>query len=97
MRSSLNLSCLFLAAVATLVATSAWTVDNKFNLKPFSVNLTSGVPRLKALVENTRLPAKPLYPTVGQEKGIELDVLDRLRSDWLHSFDWEIQQAELNE
>ncbi|KAJ7262592.1 Alpha/Beta hydrolase protein [Mycena rebaudengoi] len=70
---------------------------HKFNLKPFSVNLTSGVPRLKALVENTRLPAKPLYPTVGQEKGIELDVLDCLRSDWLHSFHWETQQAELNE
>ncbi|KAJ7245774.1 Alpha/Beta hydrolase protein [Mycena rebaudengoi] len=93
MRPSLNLSCLFLAAIATSVA----TMDNKFNLKPFGVNLTSGVPRLKALVENTRLPAKPLYPTVGQEKGIELDVLDCLRSDWLHSFDWETQHAELNE
>ncbi|KAJ7248320.1 Alpha/Beta hydrolase protein [Mycena rebaudengoi] len=53
--------------------------------------------RDRLLVENTRLPARPLYPTVGQEKGIELDVLDRLRSDWLHSFDWETQQAELNE
>ncbi|KAJ6534693.1 Alpha/Beta hydrolase protein [Mycena vulgaris] len=95
MRSSLALSCL-LTTSATLVNASARPADS-FDLKPFSINLTSGIPRLKALVSNTRLPAKPLYPTVGQEKGIELDVLDNLRSDWLHSFDWETQQAELNQ
>jgi hypothetical protein len=49
-----------------------------------------------ALVNNTRLPAEPLYP-VGQEKGIDLDVLKDLRSNWLHTFDWETQQTELNE
>ncbi|KAJ7797976.1 Alpha/Beta hydrolase protein, partial [Mycena leptocephala] len=70
---------------------------DSFNLTPFSINLSSGIPRLRALVNSTRLPSKPLYPTVGQEKGIELDVLEDLRSNWLHSFNWETQQAELNE
>jgi hypothetical protein len=70
---------------------------DSFNLTPFSINLSSGIPRLRALVNSTRLPSKPLYLTVGQEKGIELDVLEDLRSNWLHSFNWETQQAELNE
>ncbi|KAJ7151956.1 Alpha/Beta hydrolase protein [Mycena filopes] len=85
--------CALTAAFAILV--NAATAD-KFDLKPFNVDLSSGVPRMMALVDNTRLPAKPLY-NVGQEMGIELDVLDQLRSQWLHDFDWDKQQAELNE
>ncbi|KAJ7788969.1 Alpha/Beta hydrolase protein [Mycena leptocephala] len=95
MLSSLTLTFLFTTAFVTLVH-CANPVDS-FHLTPFSINLTSGIPRLRALVNSTRLPAKPLYPTVGQEKGIELDVLEDLRSNWLHSFNWETQQAELNE
>ncbi|KAJ7094243.1 Alpha/Beta hydrolase protein [Mycena crocata] len=95
MRSSLNLVVAAFSAFA--VATVRSAVDDKFNLKPFSVNLGDGIPRLKALVRDTRLPAKPLYPSVGQEKGIELDVLACLRSEWLQNFDWEAQEAQLNE
>jgi hypothetical protein len=94
MLSSLTLTFLFATAFVTSVH-CANPVDS-FNLTPFSINLSSGIPRLMALVNNTRLPAEPLYP-VGQEKGIELDVLKDLRSNWLHTFDWETQQAELNE
>ncbi|KAJ7785597.1 Alpha/Beta hydrolase protein [Mycena olivaceomarginata] len=50
-----------------------------------------------SLVANSRLPAKALYPDGGSgERGIELDVLQELRTDWLTKFDWEAQQAELN-
>ncbi|KAJ7141268.1 Alpha/Beta hydrolase protein [Mycena epipterygia] len=38
-----------------------------------------------------------MYPNAGPGKGIELDILDELRTDWLQSFDWEAQQAALNE
>ncbi|KAJ7451839.1 Alpha/Beta hydrolase protein [Mycena galericulata] len=71
---------------------------NSFNLKPFKIDLGSEIPRLNVLVNNTRLPSKPLYPSV-PDKGIELDFLSELRSDWLGSpaFDWETQQAELNQ
>ncbi|KAJ7124413.1 Alpha/Beta hydrolase protein [Mycena epipterygia] len=71
------------------------SVDS-FKLKPFTIDLSSEIPRLKALVNNTRLPTKALYPSAGQDKGIELDFLDELRTDWLQNFDWETQQAELN-
>lgn len=96
MRLSLKLSCLFAVVFAvTLVDASDNSVES-FKLKPFTINLASEIPRLKALVNNTRLPAKALYPSAGQDKGIELDFLDELRTDWLQSFDWEKQQAELN-
>jgi len=71
--------------------------DNNFDLKPFKIDLTREIPRLKSLVQNTRLPAKALYPNVGPEKGIELDFLSELRNEWLTTFDWEAQQAELNQ
>ncbi|KAJ7141275.1 Alpha/Beta hydrolase protein [Mycena epipterygia] len=66
-------------------------------LMPLSIDLTSETPRLKALVSNTRIPIKALYPSASQDKGIELDFLDDLRTGWLHNFDWEAQQAALNE
>jgi hypothetical protein len=50
-----------------------------FNLKPFKIDLTDKIPRLRFLMNNTRLPDKSLYPDAGPEKGIELDVLRELR------------------
>ncbi|KAJ7045988.1 Alpha/Beta hydrolase protein [Mycena alexandri] len=67
-----------------------------FNLKPFKIDLGGEIPRLKTLVNNSRLPAKALYSNVGQEKGIELDFLRELQTEWSTSFEWETQQAELN-
>jgi len=48
-------------------------------------------------VNSTRLPVKALYPDASAEKGIELETLRELRTDWLTKFDWETQQAELNQ
>ncbi|KAJ7782360.1 Alpha/Beta hydrolase protein [Mycena maculata] len=71
--------------------------SNRFDLKPFTINLSSEIPRLTALVKKARLPAEALYPGVGPDKGIELDFLRELRSEWVEKFDWEKQQAELNQ
>ncbi|KAJ7761013.1 Alpha/Beta hydrolase protein [Mycena metata] len=68
-----------------------------FSVKPFKINLSGEVPRLNSLVNNSRLPAGALYPGVGQEKGIEFDFLHELKTEWLTTFDWETQQAELNQ
>lgn len=95
MRSSLNASYFLTAALVALLNTSHCFAADKFNLQSFSVDLSNGVDRLNALVKSARLPSKPLYP-VGQEKGIELDVLRDLRSEWVENFDWEAQQAEMN-
>lgn len=60
---------------ARLLAATAFTstlAANSFNVKPFEIDLTSEIPRLHALLNNTRLSPQPLYPdAVG--KGIELD------------------------
>ncbi|KAJ7769699.1 Alpha/Beta hydrolase protein [Mycena maculata] len=76
----------------------ALAADNSsFNLQPFKIDLTGGIPRSNALANNTRLPETALYPDVGQNKGIEVDFLRELRNDWVESFDWETQQTELNQ
>ncbi|KAJ7449089.1 Alpha/Beta hydrolase protein [Mycena galericulata] len=84
--------------VAATAFGTSWAFNNSFNIKPFTINLSSKIPRLNALVNSTRLPRKPLYPGVGSDKGIELEFLSELQTEWLGSptFDWETQQAELN-
>jgi hypothetical protein len=82
------------------MATTAYpdpTNHTKFDLKPFKINLSSKVPHLKTLVHNTRLPAKPLYPDLGADKGIQLDFLSSLKEEWVTSYDWDAEQATLNE
>ncbi|KAJ7369067.1 Alpha/Beta hydrolase protein [Mycena albidolilacea] len=80
-----------------LAVTSA---SSAFDVKPFRIDLGAKIPRLNSVVKNTRLPAKDLYPGVGSDKisdkGISLESLRGLRTDWLENFDWETQQAELN-
>ncbi|KAJ6507189.1 epoxide hydrolase N terminus-domain-containing protein [Mycena vitilis] len=61
------------------------------------INLAAEIPRLKTLVHAARLPSQALYPSFGSEKGVELDVLSELRTEWLTKYDWEAQQAELNQ
>ncbi|KAJ7239609.1 Alpha/Beta hydrolase protein [Mycena haematopus] len=82
--------------VAALAGASSSSINNPFNLKPFTVNLTAEIPHFKTLVENTRLPTKALYP-VGPDQGIELDVLRQLKTEWVTTFDWEKQQSEFNQ
>ncbi|KAJ7184630.1 epoxide hydrolase 1 [Mycena filopes] len=89
----LNLVAALTVAAAVVASTTA---DSDFNVKPFKIDLGSKIPRLKFLVENTRLPAQSLYPSVGPEKGVELDFLRELRTEWVTSFDWEAQEAALN-
>ncbi|KAJ6601057.1 Alpha/Beta hydrolase protein [Mycena vulgaris] len=70
--------------------------NTSFNLKQFKIDLTSEIPHLKNLVNNTRLSTKALYPNAGPEKGTELDFLGEPRTEWLETFDWETQREELN-
>ncbi|KAJ7646786.1 Alpha/Beta hydrolase protein [Roridomyces roridus] len=80
-----------------LLATACAATPGKFNLRPFKIDLSSEVARMKTLVNNTRLPSHDLYPEVGIANGIELGTLEELKNEWTTSFDWETQQAELNE
>ncbi|KAJ7739038.1 Alpha/Beta hydrolase protein [Mycena maculata] len=85
---------IWLIAATSLPTT--WAANNSFNLAPFTIDLTSEISRLNTLA-NTRLPATALYPGAGPDEGIELDFLTDLRNDWQGNFDWEMQQAELNQ
>lgn len=88
--SLVSLSLLCLQAVAA-------TLPNQpFNLRPFIINLSRGVPRMVELIKDTQLPEKPEYPGIGSSKGIDLEVLKSLRENWLNKFDWEKEQAYLN-
>ncbi|KAJ7467178.1 Alpha/Beta hydrolase protein [Mycena latifolia] len=86
-----------LAAVFAPILAEASATNHTFNVKPFKIDLSSRVPHLKDLIRNSRLPAKALYPNAGIYKGIELDFLRELKSEWAESFDWEAQQEELNQ
>lgn len=72
-------------------------MDSKFDLESFKIDLSSKVPHLKTLLRNTRLPAEPLYPDLGPDKGIQLDFLRVLKEEWETNYDWDAEQAKLNE
>ncbi|KAJ7618533.1 Alpha/Beta hydrolase protein [Roridomyces roridus] len=86
-----------LVFTAAFAATVVGATCDEYNLEPFKIDLCGGIPHLKALVNNTWLPEKALYPGAGVDKGVELDTLRELRNEWVTTFDWEKQEAELNQ
>ena len=70
--------------------------QNGFKLRPFSVNLSAGVPRMLDLVKNTILPKEPEYPGLGSSAGIDLELLSSLQKEWITDFDWSREEAALN-
>lgn len=96
MRSGVFLAFLG-GALQAAAASLPRQTGSKYNVKPFKVDLASGVPRMLDLVRNSRLPAKPLYPDdETTQLGIGLGVLGDLRKQWLTSFDWKKEQATIN-
>ncbi|KAK0619597.1 Alpha/Beta hydrolase protein [Immersiella caudata] len=62
----------------------------------FKVNLSDETPRMLKLIKESKLPDEPEYPGIGSTFGIDLDVLKGLKQQWLHDFDWNKQQDEIN-
>ncbi|KAK7044422.1 epoxide hydrolase domain protein, partial [Favolaschia claudopus] len=89
----------FTSFILLATATAGLSSGNgsKFDIEPFHINLSSQFFRLKTLVQQTQLPEKSLYP-VGPEKGMQLDVLRVLKSEWVSSttYDWGKAEKELN-
>lgn len=88
-----------LAGLSALVSVSLGTPiehASHFDLKPFSVNLSKGVPRMLELIKDTKLPDKEEYPGVGSSAGIGLDVVKSLQKQWTVDFDWHKEEAKLN-
>ncbi|KAJ6569565.1 Alpha/Beta hydrolase protein [Mycena capillaripes] len=86
------------ATISTFFLSATGRVDTAvFNVQPFRINLAHEVAHMRALVQNTRLPDKTLYPAVGIDLGIELDFLRDLRTQWLEDYNWTKQEVALNE
>lgn len=91
------LSIPFLTSSLFLVTASPMSRDGKgssFNLKPFTVDLSDGVPHMIDLAERTRLPTEGDY--FDPNAGISLETLQSLRRELIENFDWNAEQQELN-
>lgn len=92
-----------LSWLASAVQLLALPHDGKdgFHVRPFKVDLSDRVPRMLALVKNTRLPAhespaaRDSY-NITLSTGISLSTLKQLQTQWSTSFDWEKEQAAMN-
>jgi hypothetical protein len=67
-----------------------------FNLTPFQIDLSAGVPRMLEFINDTILPTQPAYPGLGDSLGIDLDVVKSLKNQWLEEFDWDVEQRDMN-
>lgn len=67
---------------------------SSFNLKPFTINLSHGVPHMIDLAKRTNLPTNGDY--LAPDAGIPLQTLVSLRNELIDNFDWESEQRKLN-
>lgn len=71
-------------------------------ISPFKIDLSRRVPHMVDMINRTQLPSSDLEVAVNSRNdststGISLSKLESLRSQWLHDFDWEKEQLELNQ
>lgn len=63
---------------------------------PFTVNLSSRVPRMLEQIRSTQLLSQPVYIDTGNANGITLHDLKSFQKQWLTAFNWESEQKEIN-
>ncbi|KAJ6487150.1 hypothetical protein C8R47DRAFT_1216349 [Mycena vitilis] len=66
---------LFATVAVAATLTGAGNVTGSFDVQPFTIDLSGGIPHLMDLANRTRLPSKALYFDAGLYKGLELDYL----------------------
>ncbi|KAF5573293.1 epoxide hydrolase [Fusarium pseudoanthophilum] len=87
----------FLTSLSLLVTASPMYHDGKdssFNLKPFTVDLSDGVPHMIDLAQRTEQPTNGDY--LDPNAGIRLETLRSLRKELIEDFDWDTEQQKLN-
>lgn len=83
--------------LCTLTAASSVASGNhdSYDVRPFTISLSDGVPRMLERIRDTELPDTiPQYP--GNEAGISLETLKAFRNQWLVDFDWHKEEESLN-
>lgn len=93
---ALTMKLVGLSALVPVCLSALVEHANHFDLKPFSINLSKGVPRMLEFVKNTKLPDNEEYKGLGSSAGIALDVVKNLQREWTVDFDWNQEEAELN-
>lgn len=93
------ISCLVFFSTEVLVE-GAGTKEPR--ITPFKIDLSHRIPHMIDMVKKTQLPSQDLETAVDSRNdttstGISLDKIESLRSQWLHNFDWEKEQLELNQ
>jgi hypothetical protein len=85
------LGCVLLVLLSTCLPVLSWDV------KPFTVNFPqSDVQRMISLASDAQLPQVPQFVGGNSTFGLELDTLEKFRSEWVSNFDWDEQQAWIN-
>ena len=89
---------LSLALLASCLAKAVHSsnVYDKYNLRPFKIDLTRNVPHMLEKIRHTKIPDNAQYAGIGSTAGIDLETLKELRNQWLTDFNWETEQASLN-
>ncbi|KAG8678302.1 hypothetical protein FRC08_017899 [Ceratobasidium sp. 394] len=81
--------------LGTLVALClAPVLSRAYEVKPFKIDLSSRVPRMKDMIERTVLPERSVLGSAGA--GIALTWLKNRQTEWLESFDWQKEEDHLN-
>ncbi|CAK5282639.1 unnamed protein product [Mycena citricolor] len=90
------LSATLAAFAVTFVSGTSSAAHSSYHLKPFHINLGQGVPHLKALLNEIRLPNAPLYPGSSPTYGVDLADLKSWKKTWLGTYDWDKEEAAMN-
>ena len=73
------------------------TTQREYNVQPFHIDISEGVSHMMDLISKTNLPERPEYPGVGDTAGIDLQTLKSLKAQWSQAFNWETEQAGMNQ
>lgn len=85
-----------------LLSTEVLAEAARPRITPFKIDLSHRAPHLIDMIKRTQLPSSELETAVNSRNdstntGISLSKLESLRSQWLHNFDWDKEQLELNQ
>lgn len=67
----------------------------KYTVKLFTIDLSDKVPRMKQLINQTRLPQNPQYQD-DSGVGIIHAFITELKNEWTREYGWESEQHILN-
>jgi hypothetical protein len=94
-----NMRHFLLSILAFSLPQAAYSFDSgceKFNLRPFHIDLSKDVPGMLRKIRDTELPDEDEHANDNSNQGIGLDTLKNLRAEWLTGFDWDKEQTALN-